>query len=100
MAYVNYKGIIPHNTTGVSELSNRDVVVSPNPSSDGHFTISGVKNNSTIEVYDIIGHLIYQSTSHGIAQQINLSAQTKGLYFYKIVELETNSVTQGKLILN
>ncbi len=100
VAYVNYKGIIPHNTTGVSELSNRDVVVSPNPSSDGHFTISGVKNNSTIEVYDIIGHLIYQSTSHGIAQQINLSAQTKGLYFYKIVELETNSVTQGKLILN
>jgi inhibitor of cysteine peptidase len=100
VAYVNYKGMIPHTPTGIAQITNTRLTVSPNPSFEGKFTITGLKEENKVEVYDVLGKMIYQSISKESSHQIDLSNLNKGVYFYKVIDVRTNTAVQGKLMLN
>jgi uncharacterized delta-60 repeat protein len=72
------------NVVGVKEISLQNQVnVYPNPS-NGLYTISGIKANTNLVVYNALGEEIYASITTGTSEQINLSALAKGIYFLRI----------------
>jgi len=72
--------------TGVQIINNSDnITVYPNPSS-GEFLFSGVKIGYSMEVYNVLGEIIYTSIIDKSNYQINLSGRGKGIYFYRVTE--------------
>ena len=56
----------------------------PNPTINGKVTISGLKGNNRIEVYDILGQVVLSEMTEQEKLQIDLSKQAKGNYFVRI----------------
>ena len=100
VAYVDYKGKIPHSTTGININQNKDLVVFPNPSNEGLFTISGLTNTSKIEVVDLLGKSVYTQTMRNAVHTLDISHLNKGVYFYQVTDLQNNETANGKLIFN
>lgn len=99
-AYINYKGIISHgNTTGIADAENLALTIGPNPSK-GIFTINGLTGNNKIEVYDMVGRLVFQTLSKSATQIIDLNEKNKGVYIYKVINNNSEMALHGKLILN
>jgi len=95
--YINYKGIINHNTTDVSDLDqNSSVQVFPNPG-NGVFTFAGLENENKIEVYDFVGNLVYQSAYRGTTLSVDLKSKGQGMYMYKVIS--ENGTKTGKLMV-
>jgi len=70
-------------------VQNQKVKVFPNPSA-GIFTISVEKSEiinpkSEIIIYNVLGEVIYQSEIKNPKSEINLSGQSKGIYFLQII---------------
>jgi hypothetical protein len=72
---------------GINDLPAQDqsLTISPNPSS-GKFTLTSTSPISSIEVYNLIGELIYSdfNLNRLTSKEINLTAAPKGIYFVKI----------------
>lgn len=98
--YLDYKGIIPHVVTNTDNISNAEANnVFPNPTS-GIFNINGLERGNTVEIYDVYGKLV----SKNVVQQssilsIDLSSQSKGMYFYKVIDSNLKDVRQGKVMV-
>jgi C1A family cysteine protease len=100
VAYVDYKGVIPHTPTGIAGNYNSDITVYPNPSNNGQFSIHGLTHSNRIEVMDVLGKSVYEQTVQNDNHKLDISNLNKGLYFYRITDLQTNQVMQGKLLFN
>jgi hypothetical protein len=73
------------------------ITVYPNPS-NGNFIFSGVQTGSSIEVYDMLGEVVYSSQANADIYPVNLSGHAKGMYFYTVRSI-SGAVQQGKMIL-
>jgi C1A family cysteine protease len=99
-AYINYKGIIDHTATGIDNAGHiNTLTVVPNPS-DGHFTLNGLNEGDKVEVYDIVGKIVYQTVSMNSTHSVDLSNEDNGLYVYKVINTKNNTNVQGKLVKN
>jgi C1A family cysteine protease len=97
--YIDYKGIINHNTTDVADVNmNSSVQVFPNPS-NGVFTFSNLENENRIEVYDYVGNLVYQTTSKNTSVAVDLKEKSQGVYMYKVINTATKEVKAGKMMV-
>ncbi len=91
---INVTGIIT-NTNDLSSQSN--ISIFPNPT-NGNLTITNVNNIKSIQVYNSLGQLVYQtknSTKNTI--RINLSKLPEGLYFINLIDVNNNFTTQKVL---
>ena len=73
--------------------------ISPNPSS-GIFTIQAEEEIKGVEVYNVMGEKVYLTPSpspKGEGSVVDLSAQPKGIYFYRVVT--ANGVGSGKVVV-
>jgi hypothetical protein len=72
--------------------------VYPNPN-NGIFkiTINSVEKENTVTVYDLVGKVVLTKTFNTIGQTINISDQSKGVYFVKVQN--GNQVQTKKIIL-
>jgi hypothetical protein len=70
------------------------VSIYPNPTSLGKTTINGLVGKNTIFVYDVLGQLIYKTTSSTDKVTIDLSNQPNGTYLTRLV----NENNQSKAI--
>ena len=93
-ASLGMKGvIIVQSTLGINENTLKTTAsVYPNPS-NGRFQLS-VNNidltlNSYVEIYNIVGEQVFQSAIINPRLDIDLSDQSKGIYFIKIVNGQT-----------
>jgi len=84
-------------TSVLDILTKNSVHIFPNPST-GQFTFSNIEKESVIEIYDITGRLIFNTTTQNISETIDLSKKGKGVYFYKIIS-DKKEIQQGKLII-
>jgi inhibitor of cysteine peptidase len=92
--YVNYKPSI----TGIANQDqNNAIQVFPNPS-NGEFVINNLEKENTIEIYDMVGKLVYQTVSKNPTCAIDLAGKDKGMYFYKVINAN-KLVQQGKIIV-
>lgn len=69
---------------GTDDLNLSGVAIYPNPAR----SILTIKNaeNSSIEVYDLLGKLLLSKSSINIQEQLNVSSFTNGTYFIKIYD--------------
>jgi hypothetical protein len=68
-----------------------NISIYPNPN-NGTFTVSGKNDflvNSNLEIYDILGKLLFQQKLHKNETEINLENFSKGIYIAKITTNDT-----------
>ncbi len=76
-----------YNITTVGVLDNSPspaITIYPNPG-NGQITVTG-KSITSIEIYNVIGEKIFQSSINNQQSEIDLSNQPYGVYFMKIYE--------------
>lgn len=101
-----YKDESPMGIQGISSTTPT-ITVYPNPSK-GLFNIHIANGqqllaNSCIKVYNLFGEniaTICPMPSEGQEWTLNLSTQSSGVYFYRIIDSAGNSLSNGKLILS
>jgi hypothetical protein len=59
-----------------------------------------ISNQSSVEVYDLLGEKVQSFELTGNTNQIDLSGQPGGVYFYRIIEENGALVGEGKLIIH
>jgi uncharacterized repeat protein (TIGR03803 family) len=75
----------------------------PNPNS-GAFTLQvnseKLKMNSVIEIYNMLGEKVYSQISLPTTQySLDLSNQSAGIYFYRVLTESGNLVAEGKFVI-
>lgn len=85
--------------TGINDISSSDQFfnVYPNPS-NGVFSLKSEIKIAQIEVVNMLGEIVYDSTVENISSTIDLSNQPEGFYFMHISHEKGKSIK--KLILN
>ncbi|HEX5001746.1 MAG TPA: YCF48-related protein [Bacteroidia bacterium] len=85
-------------------LSQEDVLaesnlysVYPNPG-NGHFTIQTHPSVSKIEITDALGEVVRNLVELTGTQHIDLSQQSRGIYFARFLDEEGHTLTTGKLL--
>jgi len=69
-----------NNTVGIEDnIIKNSILIFPNPS-NGQFNFSGLQKESSIEIYDVSGRLIYTTISQNNSESINLSEKEKEIY--------------------
>ena len=81
---------------GVNDTALQNVNIYPNPTS----SILNVSNaeNANIEIYDVLGKLIFSRSNISFDEKINVSKFQSGTYFIKIAK--DNQVSTEKFIIN
>jgi len=90
------------NTTAVIELSASPTKINlfPNPN-NGSFTLesSNLTGHSSIEIYNMLGEVVYKSTITQSTSQISLNNSIAGVYLYRIISEKGNLVGTGKFVV-
>jgi len=75
------------NCTGISNKLVIDFRISPNPN-NGEFKInlSYVGENTSLEILDLSGKLVYQSKLNNKTPTINVNSISRGVYLISLVE--------------
>jgi len=98
-ARFDYKGKIPHTTTGIAANATVNVSVYPNPG-QGEYTFSGLQANDKIQIYDVLGKLVYETKVTSNTQAVDLTNENKGLFIYTITDAASHRTASGKLVNN
>ena len=86
-------------TGGVEELTEFDVVVSPNPS-NGEFELRWGKYEFVdIAIHDMNGRNVLFEHVYGESRNVNLNFFNDGLYFYMVKDLNGNTA-RGKILVS
>lgn len=86
-------------SSDVSAISrSNELLIFPNPN-NGNFSFINIEDVSTIEIYDISGRVIFQATTKDTSYSIDLSENSRGIYFYRVTN-DKNVTQTGKIILN
>lgn len=87
-------GTITVQTLGVEDFSLKSFTISPNPSSlNLNIELPNNITNAKVEVYDVLGKLVYNNRISDLNSSINISNWSKGTY---LVRVSTNDATQTK----
>ncbi len=80
-----------HPSTGIEQFAKETILLVPNPSS-GKFIIQTKNNqkNTKVEIYNMVGEIIYTSLLTGPENNIDISNQPAGNYFVNIRSAETS----------
>jgi uncharacterized repeat protein (TIGR03803 family) len=95
--------LVKDTVTSINELVSvaEDAVIYPNPN-EGKFAIEvkseELRTKSTLEIYDVLGELVYTTTLVSKTTQIDISDKPSGVYIYKITSQSGELVSTGKLI--
>ncbi|MBI3509058.1 MAG: T9SS type A sorting domain-containing protein [Bacteroidetes bacterium] len=80
-----------------NQMENNGISIFPNPSS-GKFTVLLPSGNCSLLIYDVTGKLIRKKFLNEKKNDIDLSSEAPGMYFYRIANEEKISA-QGKIII-
>jgi hypothetical protein len=89
---------------GVLQLnqSTTGLNIFPNPST-GRFTIvlkQNVNNDKTIgQIYNVLGEEVKNFEFSGNTNQVDLTGQPAGIYFYRVIDKDGNLAGEGKLVV-
>jgi Secretion system C-terminal sorting domain len=54
--------------------------------------------NNRIEVYNVLGQQVYQSTINSDNTEVNMRNQPNGVYLYRVITLTGELVGEGKIV--
>jgi len=73
------------------------IIVAPNPS-NGQFLFSNLENESRIDIYDVLGKVVFSTITKNTSYLIDLLEKEKGIYFYSVSH-SSKKTQQGKIII-
>tara|TARA_B000000475_G_C15640844_1_gene301523 strand:- start:177 stop:467 length:291 start_codon:yes stop_codon:yes gene_type:complete len=75
------------NCAGIYDKSIPDFKISPNPN-NGEFEInlSYIRENTSIEILDLNGKLVYQTRLNNKSHSININSISRGIYLISLIE--------------
>ncbi|HEV7231499.1 MAG TPA: C1 family peptidase [Bacteroidia bacterium] len=86
--------------TGINDpAQNSGFRFYPNPN-NGQFTIDGLNNENIIEVYDIVGKLVYQIRTNNASCTIDIRDKGKGIYVFKVMNTNSKALSMGRIIVD
>lgn len=74
------------------------VGVSPNPASESFTVTTGINENASIKILDVLGNVVFKETIISESKDINISKFKNGVYFV-IVEAPGAKAVNRKLIV-
>ncbi|WP_282072513.1 T9SS type A sorting domain-containing protein [Polaribacter atrinae] len=80
--YVDDFSIVEASTASVKDMQQFDFELYPNPARD-FIKVSAVENFDKVEIYNLLGKLIYEETVSNNNKEINVSNLSDGIYFIK-----------------
>jgi hypothetical protein len=82
--------------TGLTANANdgQEILLFPNPATNGKTTLSGLEGTNTVSLYNVLGQLVSSQIVTGESVEINLNNQPSGNYLIKV----TNSYNQTKTL--
>ena len=85
---------------GVEEIAAlADVSVYPNPATtDITFEFASSNEDIQVQIFDLLGNMVYNSSYNREAVTVNTSNFTNGVYIYKLATVNESST--GRLIVN
>jgi hypothetical protein len=90
------------NPSSVNEIKKVDnFFLFPNPVTNNNFTIKATDFISSVEIYDVLGNIIFQRTTNNQRgdMYVELDHASKGIYFVKI-RLQDNNMVTKKISVN
>jgi len=92
--------ILTDATTGINELSNNALFISPSPASTSIYVHAmNLNSNSMVSIYSITGELILNEKLNA-NNQINISNLDKGVYLVQVTIEETKEELTKLAIFN
>ena len=87
-------------TTGINSLTNSEMFVYPNPTSNNVFINTGGNYSSdyTIKIVNTLSQVVYQSSINQQLFNVNLDGKSKGIYLIEVLD-KVNSVVETKKII-
>jgi len=71
------------NSLSINEVTRDEVVIYPNPTSNGSFVVKGIDNADKIEVFNVLGKLKYSAMINGTIITVELE-DMKGIYLVRL----------------
>ncbi len=68
---------------GVDELSDNNISISPNPTR-GVFTVSTKQKVKNINIYNVLGEVVFTTTTANPQTTIDMSSEANGIYFVEM----------------
>ncbi len=92
-------GIKPSGPLAVQQITeNTTVAVYPNPS-HGVFNFTTPNGNNQVKIYNVLGQEVSSSFITTGKGQINLSSQPKGIYLYRVMSVNGEQISTGRLVV-
>ncbi len=95
---ITIEGDISSEINGINDITRSDYALYPNPAADHINLISNNEGEKTVSIYNSTGTLLSSCNLSGIENSINTSLLSQGLYFMKILELNSKKVYILKFI--
>ncbi len=91
---------IPTDVQTTTPVVANAISIYPNPN-NGVFTIeSSIQiDKSTVEVYNMVGQQVMNKLLAGSKNQLDLSSQSAGIYFYRVLSESGSILGNGKLVI-
>jgi len=87
LTYGNWFSLGEHvcdcNSLSINEVARDEVVIYPNPTSNGSFVVKGIDNADKIEVFNVLGKLKYSATINRDIITVELE-DMKGIYVVRL----------------
>lgn len=102
---VAYKTVLlDNNSTAISDIrteyysiQEEDFIISPNPAKDKlNIKLLSANENVTLEVFDVLGKLIYKGEITQLESSVNISNWKSGVY---LVRVSNNKTIQTKRLI-
>lgn len=89
----------PHLINGLEDVNETKLVIAPNPTGNGIFTIDYPKTYVTgnMDIYSTSGQLVRRMV---LSPSVNISDLPKGLYYYRVIFNNTGQQFKGTLVYN
>jgi len=88
--------ILVEGIAGVTSGSN-DVTLYPNPN-NGAFTMNGLREGQTLQVYDFTGRMIKSEVIDNSTMQLSISNEPYGIYLIRVIDKDGSVVSLQKMI--
>ena len=86
-------------TVGLTETERSSINAYPNPANDMVFFNIGESERAVVEVYNMLGLKMLETTISGINNRLNVSALSAGTYIWQMNSTTGQQIKTGKLLI-
>jgi len=80
-------------------INNENIAIYPNPANEHFYIKINSNNNLTVNVYSIVGKLVFKTIINKQLNEINIDNLSEGIYFVNIINEKTGNEITRKLIV-